>query len=68
MAEALKIQARPTSKKRGRPSTSQSHDGHRGIRLGITIRSDRDADQGIFEAAAELIKDGKDAKPKSRVP
>jgi pyruvate,orthophosphate dikinase len=43
--------------------------GHRGIRLGITYPEVTEMQiKAIFEAAAELIKDGKDAKPEIMVP
>jgi pyruvate,orthophosphate dikinase len=43
--------------------------GHRGIRLGITYPEVTEMQiRAIFEAAAELIKDGKDAKPEIMVP
>jgi pyruvate,orthophosphate dikinase len=43
--------------------------GHRGIRLGITYPEVTEMQiKAIFEAAAELIKEGKDAKPEIMVP
>ncbi len=43
--------------------------GHRGIRLGITYPEVTEMQiKAIFEAAAELIKEGKDAQPEIMVP
>ena len=43
--------------------------GHRGIRLGITYPEVTEMQiRAIFEAAAELIEEGKDAKPEIMVP
>jgi pyruvate,orthophosphate dikinase len=43
--------------------------GHRGIRLGITYPEVTEMQiKAIFESAAELIKEGKDAKPEIMVP
>ena len=43
--------------------------GHRGVRLGITYPEVTEMQiRAIFEAAAELIKEGKDAKPEIMVP
>ena len=43
--------------------------GHRGVRLGITYPEVTEMQvRAIFEAAAELIKAGKDAKPEIMVP
>lgn len=43
--------------------------GHRGIRLGITYPEVTEMQvRAIFESAAELIKEGKDAKPEIMVP
>jgi pyruvate, orthophosphate dikinase len=43
--------------------------GHRGIRLGVTYPEVTEMQvRAIFEAAAELIKEGKDAKPEIMVP
>jgi pyruvate,orthophosphate dikinase len=69
LAEALKM--KPSDiKKRG----EELHEvnpmmGHRGIRLGITYPEVTEMQvRAIFEAAAELIKEGKDAKPEIMVP
>ena len=43
--------------------------GHRGVRLGITYPEVTEMQvRAIFESAAELIKEGKDAKPEIMVP
>ena len=69
LAEALKMKPADI-KKRG----EELHEvnpmlGHRGIRLGITYPEVTEMQiRAIFEAAAELIKAGKDAKPEIMVP
>ncbi|MEI8374052.1 MAG: pyruvate, phosphate dikinase [Planctomycetota bacterium] len=69
LAEALKMKPADI-KKRG----EELHEvnpmlGHRGIRLGITYPEVTEMQiRAIFEAAAELIKEGKDAKPEIMVP
>ena len=68
MAEALKIKPADV-KKAARTHEVNPMMGHRGIRLGITYPEVTEMQvRAIFESAAELIKEGKDAKPEIMVP
>ncbi|MGO9114580.1 MAG: pyruvate, phosphate dikinase [Thermoguttaceae bacterium] len=69
MAEALKIKPADVKKRGEALHEVNPMMGHRGIRLGITYPEVTEMQvKAIFEAAAELIKDGKDAKPEIEVP
>src|SRR5271157_1310995 len=69
MAEALKIKPADVKKRGEALHEVNPMMGHRGIRLGITYPEVTEMQiKAIFEAAAELIKEGKDAKPEIMVP
>ena len=69
LAEALKIKPADIKKRGEALHEVNPMMGHRGIRLGITYPEVTEMQiKAIFEAAAELIKEGKDAKPEIMVP
>ena len=69
LAEALKIKPSDIKKRGELLHEVNPMMGHRGIRLGITYPEVTEMQvKAVFEAAAELIKDGKDAKPEIMVP
>ena len=69
LAEALKIKPSDVKKRGEELHEVNPMMGHRGIRLGITYPEVTEMQiKAIFEAAAELIKEGKDAKPEIMVP
>ena len=69
LAAALKIKPADVKKRGEALHETNPMMGHRGVRLGITYPEVTEMQvRAIFEAAAELIKDGKDAKPEIMVP
>ena len=69
LAEALKIKPADIKKRGEALHEVNPMMGHRGIRLGITYPEVTEMQvKAIFESAAELIKEGKDAKPEIMVP
>jgi len=69
LAKALGISADDVRKRGEALHESNPMMGHRGVRLGITYPEVTEMQiRAIFEAAAELIKAGKNAKPELMVP
>jgi pyruvate,orthophosphate dikinase len=69
LAAALKISVEDIQKRGDALHESNPMMGHRGVRLGITYPEITEMQlRAIFEAAAELIKAGKKAKPEIMVP
>jgi pyruvate, orthophosphate dikinase len=69
LAAALKIKPADVKKRGDALHEVNPMMGHRGIRLGITYPEVTEMQiKAIFESAAELIKEGKDAKPEIMVP
>ena len=69
LAEALKIKPADVRKRGEELHEINPMMGHRGIRLGITYPEVSEMQiRAIFEAAAELIREGKDARPEIMVP
>ncbi len=69
LAEALKIKPADIKKRGEALHEVNPMMGHRGIRLGITYPEVTEMQiKAILESAAELIKEGKDAKPEIMVP
>ena len=69
LAKALKMRLADVQKRGEELHETNPMMGHRGVRLGITYPEVTEMQvRAIFESAAELIKDGKDAKPEIMVP
>ena len=69
LAKALKMRLADIQKRGEELHETNPMMGHRGVRLGITYPEVSEMQiRAIFESAAELIKDGKDAKPEIMVP
>jgi pyruvate,orthophosphate dikinase len=69
LAKALGIEAADVRKRGEALHESNPMMGHRGVRLGITYPEVTDMQvRAIFEAAAELLKAGKDVHPEIMVP
>ena len=69
LAKALKMRLSDVQKRGEELHEANPMMGHRGIRLGVTYPEVTEMQvRAIFESAAELIKDGKDAKPEIMVP
>ena len=69
LAKALKMRLADVQKRGEELHETNPMMGHRGVRLGITYPEVSEMQiRAIFESAAELIKDGKDAKPEIMVP
>lgn len=69
IADALRIDLEEVAKRSELLKESNPMIGHRGVRLGITYPEiTRMQVTAIFEACAELIRDGKDPRPEIMVP
>jgi pyruvate,orthophosphate dikinase len=69
LADALNIKPADVKKRGEKLHETNPMMGHRGVRLGITYPEVTEMQvRAIFESAAELIKEGKDAKPEIMVP
>ncbi|MCU0377038.1 MAG: pyruvate, phosphate dikinase [Bacteroidales bacterium] len=69
LARALGITAEAITKRGEALHESNPMMGHRGVRLGVTYPEVSEMQiRAIFEATAELIKEGKDAQPEIMVP
>jgi len=69
LAKALGISAEAVAKRGESLHESNPMMGHRGVRLGITYPAVTEMQiRAILEAAAELKKEGKDAKPEVMIP
>ena len=69
LAKALNIKPSDVKKRGEELHETNPMMGHRGVRLGVTYPEVTEMQvRAIFEAAAELIKAGKDAKPEIMVP
>jgi len=69
LAEALGISVATINKRGAALQETNPMMGHRGVRLGVTYPEVTEMQlRAIFEAAAELIKSGKQAKPEIMVP
>ncbi|MFP4668756.1 MAG: putative PEP-binding protein, partial [Desulfobacterales bacterium] len=69
VAEAMGIDVDTVAKRSEALKESNPMMGHRGVRLGITYPEVAEAQiRAILEAAAELIKGGKDPKPEIMIP
>jgi pyruvate,orthophosphate dikinase len=69
LAKALKMRLADVQKRGEELHETNPMMGHRGVRLGITYPEVTEMQvRAIFESAAELIKEGKDAKPEIMVP
>jgi pyruvate,orthophosphate dikinase len=69
LAEALKISVEDIQERGESLHESNPMMGHRGVRLGVTYPEVTEMQlRAIFEAACELIKAGKNAKPEIMVP
>ena len=69
LAKALKMRLSDVQKRGEELHETNPMMGHRGVRLGITYPEVTEMQvRAIFESAAELIKEGKDAKPEIMVP
>jgi len=69
LAKALKMRLADVQKRGEELHETNPMMGHRGVRLGITYPEVTEMQvRAIFESAAELIKDGKDAQPEIMVP
>jgi pyruvate, orthophosphate dikinase len=69
LAKALKMRLADVQKRGEELHETNPMMGHRGVRLGITYPEVTEMQvRAIFESAAELIKDGTDARPEIMVP
>jgi pyruvate,orthophosphate dikinase len=69
LAKSLKMRLADVQKRGEELHETNPMMGHRGIRLGVTYPEVTEMQvRAIFESAAELIKEGKDAKPEIMVP